>query len=53
MQALEKTRLIGLPELRATPELADLAVLQHRNRLPITPVSDAHWRFITERLLAR
>lgn len=50
VQALRKTRLIGLPELRATPELADMLVLQRGSRLSITPVSEAHWRFITERL---
>lgn len=50
VQALQKTRLIGLPELRATPELADLQILQRGNRLSITPVSEVHWRFITEQL---
>ena len=51
VQALKKTRTIGLPELRATPELADMVVLQRGSRLSITPVSEAHWRFITERLM--
>ena len=51
VQALKKTRLIGLPELRTTPELAEMVVLQRGSRLSITPVSEAHWRFITERLL--
>lgn len=51
VQALKKTRLLGLPELRATPELAEMVVLQRGSRLSITPVSEAHWRFITERLL--
>lgn len=51
VQALKKTRPIGLPELRATPELADMVVLQRGSRLSITPVSEAHWRFITERLI--
>ncbi len=51
VQVLKKTRTIGLPELRATPELADMVVLQRGSRLSITPVSEAHWRFITERLL--
>jgi predicted RNA-binding protein with PUA-like domain len=53
VQALKKTRPIGLPELRATPELADMVVLQRGSRLSITPVSEAHWRFINERLLGR
>ena len=51
VQALKKTRLIGLPELRATAELADMVVLQRGSRLSITPVSEAHWRWITERML--
>ena len=51
VHVLKKTRLIGLPELRATPELAEMLVLQRGSRLSITPVSEAHWRFITERLL--
>ena len=51
VQALKKTRLIGLPELRATPELAEMGVLQRGSRLSITPVSEAHWRIITGRLL--
>jgi len=50
VQATRKTRLIGLGELRAAPELADLLILQRGNRLSVTPVSEAHWRFITERL---
>lgn len=51
VQALKKTRPISLPELRATPELTEMVVLQRGSRLSITPVSEAHWRFITERLL--
>ena len=51
VQAIRKTRLIGLPELRATPELAEMQVLQRGNRLSITPVSEEHWRCITERML--
>ena len=50
VQALRKSRLLGLPELLATPALADLAVLQRGNRLSITPVSEAHWRQILQLL---
>ncbi|AOW12548.1 EVE domain-containing protein [Hydrogenophaga crassostreae] len=53
VQALKKTRLIGLPEMRATPELTDMVVLQRGSRLSITPVSEAHWRFITEKMAGR
>jgi len=51
VQAVRKTRLVGLPELREHPELVEMVVLKRGNRLSITPVSEAHWRFITEDLL--
>ena len=50
VQALCKTRLLGLPELRAQPALADMRLLQKGNRLSITPVTAGEWRLI-ERLL--
>ena len=43
VQALRKTRLLGLPELRNHPDLAALRVLQRGNRLSITPVEAVHW----------
>ncbi len=46
VQAQRKTRLLGLPELRATPELADLVLLRRGNRLSITPVDKPHWDHI-------
>jgi predicted RNA-binding protein with PUA-like domain len=52
VQALRKTRLLGLPELRATPDLADMVVLKRGNRLSITPVEPAHWHRIADELLA-
>ena len=51
VQALRKTRLLGLAEMRGVPELADMRVLQRGNRLSITPVTVAEWRRI-EQLLA-
>ena len=51
VQALRKTRLLALPELRARPELAELVVLRKGNRLSITPVTPAEWRFITGKLM--
>jgi predicted RNA-binding protein with PUA-like domain len=51
VQAVRKTRLLALPELRARPELAELIVLRKGNRLSITPVEPAHWRII-EKMLA-
>ena len=50
VQALCKTRLLGLPELRAQPALADMRLLQKGNRLSITQVTTREWRLI-ERLL--
>ncbi|MDO8905222.1 EVE domain-containing protein [Hydrogenophaga sp.] len=51
VKAAKKTRLLSLAEMRATPELADMVVLQRGSRLSITPVSAEHWRWITERML--
>ena len=51
VRALKKTQLLGLPMLRETPELNDMLLLKRGNRLSITPVSETHWRFITEQLL--
>ncbi len=51
VQALRKTRLLALPEMRAVPELADMVLLRKGNRLSITPVSDAHWQLIVGQLL--
>ena len=50
VQALRKTRLLPLAELRAVPALASLRVLQRGNRLSITPVEPEEWAEITERL---
>ena len=52
VQALRKTRLLSLPELRATPALAAMLGLRKGNRLSITPVEPQHWQLITEQLLA-
>ena len=51
VQALRKTRLLGLPEMRAHPALADMVVLQRGSRLSITPVIARHWQLITGELL--
>ncbi|KQP15055.1 EVE domain-containing protein [Pseudorhodoferax sp. Leaf267] len=52
VQAVRKTRLLGLAELRAEPALQDLVVLKRGNRLSITPVEPAHWKRIVDGLLA-
>jgi predicted RNA-binding protein with PUA-like domain len=43
---VKKLRLIGLPELRAHPELARMRILQRGNRLSITPVAPDEWAFV-------
>jgi predicted RNA-binding protein with PUA-like domain len=50
VQAMRKTRLLGLPELRADPGLADLVLLRRGNRLSITPVDAVHWNRIQQLL---
>ena len=45
-----KLRLIPLDELRQQPELVTMRVLQRGNRLSITPVAEAEWRFVCQRL---
>jgi len=52
VQALRKTRLLSLPEMRSTPELADMVVLRRGNRLSITPVDEKHWTLIVDEMLA-
>jgi len=47
VQAVRRIDLVALADLRAHQELADLAVLRRGNRLSITPVTAAQWKFIT------
>ena len=49
---VKKIKLIPLATLRATPELAEMRILQRGNRLSITPVSETEWSFITKNLAA-
>lgn len=50
VKLVKKTRLLGLKEMRETPELANLRILQRGNRLSITPVDPRDWDFILEKL---
>ena len=52
VQAVRKTRLLALPELRAKPELAELIILRKGNRLSITPVEPDQWRAVLALLQA-
>ena len=46
VRLIRKTRLIGIKELRSHPELDTMRILQKGNRLSITPVDPAEWKFI-------
>ena len=50
VQVVKKTRNLTLPEMRATPELAELLSLKNGNRLSITPVTTEHWHIGTRML---
>ena len=46
----KKTRLMALEEMRSHPALAEMITLKRGNRLSITPVTEAEWRFIRKQL---
>jgi predicted RNA-binding protein with PUA-like domain len=50
VQLVQKIALVSLAELRTHPELERMRILQRGNRLSITPLDPAEWRFITEQL---
>jgi len=43
---VEKTRLIPIAEMRASPALDKMVTLQRGNRLSITPVTDGEWKAV-------
>ncbi|WP_423460280.1 EVE domain-containing protein [Ottowia sp. VDI28] len=47
VQALRKTRLLSLAEMRDSPALSSMRVLQRGNRLSITPVTAEEWAAVT------
>ena len=51
VKLVKKTKLISLAELRNHKELANMRTLAKGNRLSITPVDPAEWKFITQRLM--
>jgi predicted RNA-binding protein with PUA-like domain len=51
VRALRKTRLMPLAELKEHKALANMITLRPGNRLSITPVTEAEWKFITGKLL--
>ena len=46
VKLVRKTRVLPLDELRTYPELEDMVILKRGNRLSVTPVSPAEWKFI-------
>jgi len=50
VQLVRKIALIPIDELRKHPELERMRTLQRGNRLSITPLDPAEWKFITTRL---
>jgi predicted RNA-binding protein with PUA-like domain len=50
VKLVKKTRLLSLKEMRETPELANLRILQRGNRLSITPVDPRDWNLILQKL---
>ena len=51
VKLVKKTKLVSLAELRSHRELANMRTLAKGNRLSITPVDPAEWKFITGRLM--
>lgn len=49
----EKTCLLPLSELRITPEVAEMVLLQKGSRLSITPITADEWTFICTKLLKK
>ena len=50
VRALRKVRLVALAELKAHKALAGMVTLRPGNRLSITPVTAAQWRYIVDKL---
>ena len=48
---VRKTRLMSLDELRRHAMLSAMIILKRCNRLSITPVTEAEWRFIENELI--
>ena len=50
VQAVKKTRLMPLAEMRERPELAGMRVLEKGSRLSITPVTAQEWEAVVRAL---
>jgi predicted RNA-binding protein with PUA-like domain len=51
VKLVKKVALISIAELKRYPELENLRTLQRGNRLSITPLDPAEWKFITTKLV--
>jgi predicted RNA-binding protein with PUA-like domain len=52
VKLVKKTRAMPLEEMRSYRELAKMVTLKRGNRLSVTPVTEAEWKFITGKLAA-
>jgi predicted RNA-binding protein with PUA-like domain len=52
VKLVKKTRLMPLEEMRSYRELSAMRTLRPGNRLSITPVTEAQWKFILAKLAA-
>lgn len=50
VHAVKQGSYLPLSEMRAMPELAEMALLQKGSRLSITPVTPAQWKAILKRI---
>ena len=50
VELVKKTRVMPLEEMRGYPQLAKMVTLKRGNRLSITPVTEAEWKFILKKL---
>jgi predicted RNA-binding protein with PUA-like domain len=50
VELVKKTRVMPLDEMRGYPQLGDMVTLKRGNRLSITPVTAAEWKFILKKL---
>lgn len=51
VKLVKKIALISIEELKRHPELENMRTLQRGNRLSITPLDPAEWKFITTKLV--
>ncbi len=50
VRARYKVDVMTLAQMRETPELQEMRVLKHGNRLSITPVDPSHWKLLLDRM---